>query len=615
MNLNDKKPEEVVTQREDENLEAEDEYEDGWEDIVVKNALLLIGENNSDKNTRDNQNRMINEALREAETLQEPEKPRYVATMRLKQAKVKTAARIQPLKWTMQGDGATEEEEILVTKAFQEALHRGNYDSTFTGKNGVVDGVLSYGNKYRMIQTRPNKESSFPVEFVNIDNNNAWMSTKATTFRNGNKNVTKFALVFTGTRRDFEEMLPEYAGKNIPAGFIPKTYQFKDLDQTVSQQFKSGFDLGDKDGQQMEWAYFWDIVRREYVLFAGSSLKVLEKKTVKNYPWVFKNIENKEVVYFPVTNFMCLPSEEGIYDVSLLAYIYGSCATIRKAMNGFINHTFDNMNPHKFVNVPQDQADAFFNLIEMADQMAASGQQAYVPIAYNPNNPGQITSGANPVVNTGDSEVANRLIDRMDDELRKCGVYLDEPLESDLTEQQIALQASNAQTLPKEIMKYNAPEIEFELNVALDLMKKYIKTGDKTSLVLDTTIDLPDGKYSIRSIPFTLGWLKEKLNERDWRFVVDPESGAVTNNNVLISLYKSILPTMDPASPAYAATNEKVALISGVTIPKTNPAAQALVAQGAQGGQPIPTEGGTIPPPPELNTPAPALQEAAGIPQ
>lgn len=561
-------PKKIIEDKEDSN---ESKYPSGWDDEDVKRGLALIGAYGADKTARDNQNQMINEVLAEASLVSEPIRPRFVGAKRLKQAVTKTAERITVPKWTLQGDGATEDEEIIVTKAVKEVLHRAGYDWTFTGKGGIIDGILRYGDKYRMFVPTDSTKTSIPFKFQTVDGNNLFMSTEATSFRHGNKIVTQLVALFRGTIREFEEQFPEYEGQ-IKPGYIPRKFSFKDLDQTRTQRFRQSMASAEdaEDSLETEWAYMFDIHKKTFCFVAGGDLAVLDKKEGKKYPWVFKNIEGKEEPYIPVSNFICLPSEEGIYNVGLVAYLYDHGITFRRVLNMIIGHVEENTWPDTLVNIPQGQEGAFFQLKDMANQMRAQGQMAYIPITYNPSSPGQISS-AQPILNGGDINGAQALMAIIDDEFRKCGVYLDEPLNADLTEQQIALQASNATTLPKAIMKYNAPEIEFEIMAALDLLKKGLSKDDKAPLIMDTTIDFSDGKRSVRGVPYSYGWLKEKLLERAWRPQLDPESGAQMSNNMLISLYKSILPTMQPGTPEYQAIAEKITLLSGVSIPKSNP--------------------------------------------
>lgn len=597
----------------DEDEEEESEYELGFDDDAVQEGLLLIGLSNSDKTQRDNQNQAINEVLKEATIALYPTGPRHIGAKKLRQAINATAERIQPLKWELQGDGATEEEEILVTKALKEALHRGDYDATFTGKGGMIDTLLRYGDGYRLIEQRDKKDTSFPVGFRKIDANNIFMTTNATTFRKGNKNITQLVALFKGTMREFDEEFPQFAGKVKP-GLIPRNFSYKDLDQTTAQKYQTF--SNEKDCQEIEWAYMFDMSKRTYRLIAGADLSILEAKGgtdchgnpyPKKYSWTFKNLEGKEEAYIPVSNFMCRPGIEGIYNDGLGAYLYDMTIVFRMILNMLVGHVKENVYPHTLVNIPVGQEASFFNLIEMANQMRAAGQPAYVPLTFNPNNPGQVGS-AQPILNGGDANGAQMLMNIIEDEFRKCGVYINGQLLG-VTATEIEQYAADALALPKSIMKYNAPEVEFEVMVAIDMYKKYIKKGDETPLILDTTVELPDGEYSIRGIPFTLGWLKEKLMQRQWRVVVDPESGARVNETMLIGIYNKILPTLDPASSEYAAVSKRLALATGIELPKQNPAAQMLTAQAAQGsaaGQPVPQEGAAMPPTPPM---------PAGMPQ
>lgn len=614
---------------------TEKDYESGYDDDGIKSALLLIGLNNSDKNNRDNQNLVVNDIMKEASFVGDVSKPRYIGAKKAKQAVTKTAERIQMPKWNLQGDGADEIEEILMTKALKEILHRANYDWTFSGPNGIIDGILRYGDKYRMIQPSDKTLTSIPFKFENLDGNNIWMSVSATSFRHGNKIVTQIVALFRGSRREFKERFPQYADVDV-SGLIPREFSYKDLDQTSSQKFSqqqtaglaSGANEEDiEDTEDVEWMYTFDISKLCYRFAVGADLKILEKKDGRKgknkYPWIFTNIDGKQQPYFPVSNYMCLPSEEGIYHMGIVAYIFDMTIVFRRLINQIVGHVEENTYPHTLINIPQGQEGAFFNLVEMADLARETGHTAYIPITYNSNTPAGNVSSAAPILNGGDINQAKELMEILHNELRQCGIYLDEPLSSDLTEMQIQLNASNSSVLPKAIMKYNAPEIEFEVMVAIDMCKKYIPDNDNTPLILDTELELPDIKVSTRGIPYTLGWFKRELVKRAWRVRIDPNDGAVLNDNALIMLYKSILPSMQPNTPQYEALSDKILLLSGISTKSPSPAP----AQQVPGGQPNGGGGASIdvnappipggqPNAPKITgeiAPSPQLQEAAGV--
>jgi hypothetical protein len=568
--------------------------------------MLLIGRNLTDKTANDNENQLINDLLKEATQVKDPTSPRFLGAKRLKQGIGKTAERLQPLSWDLQGDGATEEEEIMVTKGLKEALHRGGYDTTYTSKGGIIDRILRSGNAYRLILRADPDKTAFPVKFMMVDQNNLFMSTSATSFRGGNKNITELAALFTGTVQEFKEVFPQYADdvdqKHIRPGVIPKnSTTFKDLDQTYTQ--KNSTDSGGEDQELMDWLYTFDITNKSYRLVAGSDLSILEKEDKSKYTFSFENLEGREEPYIPVSNHICIPAEEGIYDDGLGAYLYDQSIVFRQVVNMTVGHVRENAYPHTLVNIPQDQMASFLNLSRTADQLRNAGKKAYIPVGFNANQgPGAVASAA-PILNGGRMDESLGLLNLLDDEFRKCGVYLDAPVERGVTATEVKMNASNALVLPKSIMKRNAPEVEFEVMVSIDIIKKEVKAGDETPLILDTTIELPDGEFSTRSVPFTLGWLAEKLTERQWRVVVDKESGARTDDTAMLIHYQELLPQLVPESPEFAAVQKQIMLLSGVKVPGAAPSTQALVADQAtpggpnpaQGGLPIPQEG-AVPP-------------------
>lgn len=558
----------------------------GYKDGVVQSALALIAECNTTKTTQDQYNQIINNVLVESGRPIEPTSPRWIAAKRLTQGIRKTSARIKPLSWTLQGDETDEEDEIMITNALKEVLHRGNYDGSFTGKGGIIDKMLPYGDGYRLIYQ--NVESKFPVGFKVVDNNNIYISTKATSFRNGNKNVDRICIIFTGSARQFFAEFPKEKGR-VTVGEIPRDFKYKDLDQTWQQRYatQGGVTQGTPDDleneEAMEWGYYFDCSKKEYVCFAGSDCTVLEKKVGDEYDWTFTDYEGREVAYIPVTNYMCMPSYQGIYNIGLGGYLYDYTIVFRRTFNQMVSHVDQNAFPHTIINVPDGQEGQLFNLIENANIARMSGQNAYIPFTFTPGQQGGIAN-AQPILNGGDMGAAQQLMAIIDDEFRKCGVYLDEPIDPSVTATQIQFNASNALVLPKEIMKYNAPEVEFEVLVAIDMIKKYVKDGDETPLMLNAKVKLPDGEMAVPAQKkFTLGWLKAMLKKFNFRVVVDPESGANVNDVARMAMYQSILPQLPPDSEAAQAISKDLAFLTGVELPSPTPlvSAQQLEQQTA----------------------------------
>lgn len=544
----------------------------------AKLAVQLVQNNYTDKDKQDNRNQAVNELYKEAFFVDEPESPRYIGAKKMHQAVWKTVNRTKPLDYTMHAvpldadpGGAipltrNQAVEMLTTEGFATVLKRGNYYSSFRDKNGMIFNTVLYGDGFRMIGKRG--EKGFPVEFIPITNNNLYVSTQSTGFRRGNKPVTEAFAVFSGTRDEFLELFPSMKrNKDKVHGKIPREYnQLKDLDETYTQI------LGtlNQDDDEVEWGYYFNPVKRVYTLVVGASMYVVEEKKGDDYPYIFKDAEGREEPYIPISHYLCMPSSEGFYNNGIGSLIYDLTIADRKLVNQIIGTVSENSYPLTFVNVPEGMKDSFGQMVEMGYQMRAAGQRAIIPLIYGEDGPNPPTP-AQPLQNTGDVNGAQYLRDLYDLEMKRCGVHLDELESADATATQVLADEENANAFVKQMMEYSASEVEFELLVAIHLIKSNVKKSDKTPLNIRADVLTENSKGELVQVPakgFTLGQLKDELTKYHYFFDINARSGAVPTNTMRRAQIMQTLESLTPEDPARAQVARELFSLNGVELPQ-----------------------------------------------
>jgi hypothetical protein len=523
-------------------------------------ARNVMESNYTDKYTQDTINQAINIAYKAASTVVVPTPPNYIGAKKLYQSIWKTTNRTKPLDFEMHGTAIEEDQTIdetveqLVTEGFATVLKRANYDATFRDKGGMASNLLMYGDGFRMIGRRG--EGGFPIEFINITNNNLYVSVQSTGFRRGNKPVTEAVAVFSGTKDEFLALFPTMKSKASQIyGTIPRTQvQIKDLDQTSTQVFNGG--SGEND--IVEWAYYFNKVKKIYTLFVGGNCLVVEEKTGNDYPYVFTDAEGREQTYIPISQYICVPAAEGFYNIGLGALLYDLTIADAETLNDMVGSIKENTYPLTFTNVPEALVDSFGQLLEMGYRMRKAGQRAIVPLPQGPG--GTSYSPAQPLQNAGDINGASILRGAYDLEFKRMGVHLDEPEAADATATQTLRDEQNANAFVQNFMEYNASETEFELYVVLDLIKKLVKKSDKTPLNIRASVEGAEYKG------FTLGQLKDELTKFHYFFDVDSKSGAIPSSIVRRAKLTSALESLDPSDPMRSAIFAELMAFDGVDL-------------------------------------------------
>ncbi len=518
---------------------------------VIHDALLLMEQNYSDKNSRDQRDRQIFDFIEEGYDLFTPVGGKKVTSKMIGQAIWNMQIRGKPLDFTMHGSGADYDEERVMTEGLATILKKGGYLSSFRDKGGLLQTLLTLGDSYRLIGAR--EEGSFPIQFTNISNGNIYVNTQATDFRCTNKPVTKCAVVFSGTWNEFCSYFPD-AAKTAGAGTIPRQLStIQDNDQTSTQQQEN----------KIEWCYYYDIENRHYAVFAGSQCTLIEEKDGKEFPFIYKDQEGREQAYIPVSHYKCFPSVRGFNNRGIAEMFYDLAkqqSTLYNLLSGSVeNNLFD----PTLVSLPHAEAEKFFGKLQASYKERALGKRPLIPIEYDATNANQIGVHSLSVPTAVNEYLA--LTAEIEKNLKNMGIFMGElELSTNPNQLEIMTKKEISNQCMRQIMEGNASETEFELDITLDFARKMIKKGDKTGLNL-TTLGHIDGK-PYRADFMTLGLFKTFLGQRQWFFNVDSKSGKIPSGAEQLTGAQSMLPYLAPGTPDYNATVKQIADVNGIKL-------------------------------------------------
>lgn len=542
---------------------------------AVKDCIRLIAENFTAKNQRDVKNQKIIDLIEAGYEIRQPLGPKKINTKKLMQVFWKMLIQSKLLDFEIHGSQKEEWEEDVMTASFSTILHKGNYHGSFRDKGGVAPNMFLFGDGFRLIG--PRRQSGFPIEFTPISNTNLYVNTQATGFRNGNKRVSKAAVVFSGTWDQFISYFPE--AKNIAGmGRVPREVSYyKETEATYLQRIK-------QDKKITEWCYYFDIEHRVYCLFAGAACTILELKVGKEYPYVYTDEEGREVPYIPVSDYSCIPATQGFYNHGVGELIYDLVLLYAGIFNQLSQNIEDNVNPIDFVNLPQGEEDKFFEKIQMAYQERALGRRAFVPIGTGNGANNQVT--LQPFTTQAQIGEAIQLFDRIDLELKRIGIFLDElDLSTTPTEMEILSHLETKNEFMRQIMEFNSSEAEFELNVTKDFIKKFVKSNDKTPINLTTRIKNPKTGELVRFDDLTLGLVKKELVNNNWFIRMNDRSGFVPSNTQKRAENMQLLPLMPAGSKGQMERIKEIGRLNNIDVSDED--LQPPQPQGVpQGGSP-----------------------------
>lgn len=578
----------------------------GLTNPAVRDALRLIQENFTAKNRQDNKNKATTSLVESGFLIREPQGPRIISPKKILQASWKLANKLKPLDFTFHAAGRmsngdmspaaamipTESWERLVGDGVSTVLKKGQYDASFRDKGGVFSNMILYGDGFRLLG--PWLEKSLPIRFTSIVNSNIYVNVHATAFRRGSKPVTKCAVVFSGIWGEFCSIFPDYADK-AGIGQIPRDMgQMKETNETYTQRMQGSSRL-------IEWCYYFDIENRNFTLFAGQQCTILKEYNGKDYPYILKDEDSNEEAYIPVSQYMMWPAAEGFYNHGLGDLLYEYCVFYSRMFNQMAGYINENTFPIEIVNVPQGESSKFFAALEGAYEQRSLGRRGFVPLETSPTDPKSIGtrpfSGGGGLVNE-----ATMMFDRIDLEIKRLGLHLDESQGQNTTATQVLADSENADQFAQQIMEYNASETEFELEATLNAIKMNVKTSNKTTLNITTPLKLNNGE-EIQVKRITLGAVADELRKNKYFFKVNSRTGAIPSNVMKRAKLMNTIALLPPGSPQQMQVAKQIAALDDVSLSFDQPEQQPAEPMPPTPPSEMPMPGGE--PNPSL-TPAPA---------
>jgi len=526
-------------------------------DKTLERALKTISKNIDQKVRHDGQLGLIQRLFEEGFEVRDPAGTKKIGSKVLLQALWRIVNKMKFLDFQIHGTGKDEIIEKVVTDGIWTVAEEGGLIRALRDKGGAFFNLSLYGDGFIYVGT--DEKTTYPIKFSPISPSNLYVDNYATGFRSGGigKDVTECVVVYT--------MSPEEAVKRYGDKF-PKIKQAKgrikrylslnkDQERTFQQESKVQSDI-------VEVGFYYNINKKEYLMFAGNEGIILDKKLGDKYPF----IKDKEP-YIPIAHFICQPSSKGFWNYGIGHILYDMAIITRRLLNMGVGHVDENVYPITLVNVPQGEAGDFFNKLQLAHEMRAAGKKGVVAIEYDPNNPGAGRVNADALITQSTLMTEWQvLLNRLDQEIKRMGINLDDMgRSSNPTASQVIAEEENADAFVRQVMEYNASECKFIVELTMDFTKKFIKTNDDTSLNLTTSIGLTgEGEIDVKDI--TMGAIADELRKNRYFVKVNSRTGALPSNVMRIAQLNRQMSITPPDSPAFVKLWQKYAKLNDVEL-------------------------------------------------
>ena len=222
--------------------------------------------------------------------------------------------------------------------------------------------------------------------------------------------------------------------------------------------------------------------------------------------------------------------------------------------------------------------------------MRAAGKKGFVPMERDPSDPAGSTVQSQTLTTQNLFNEWQAVFDRLDQEIRRLGINIDElETSSGTTATEILALEENSNAFVKQVMEYNASESQFLVELTLDFITQFVGKKNKSPLNLTTQIDLGGGE-TVRADGFTLGQLSRELKDNNYFVKINARTGAIPSKALERAQLAGVLGLAAPGSPAHTKLVGQIARLSDIDIP----GADFMQAQ-PQGGAPseIPVEQAT----------------------
>jgi hypothetical protein len=553
---------------------------DSANDPVLKGALDTISKNIETKIEHDGQIELIQELFKSGFEVKDPNGARKVGSKTLQQALWRMVSKMKFLDYQIHGAGRPEIMEKVVTDGVLTVADEGGLIRSLRDKGGAFWSLALYGDGFIYVGTG---DEPYPIKFSPISPSNLYVDSYATGFRSGGvgKDVTECVVIYS--------MSPEEAkrryGKEFPKikdakGSIKR---YLSLEKEHDRRFEQQTDI---DNDLVEIGFYYNVSKKEYLIFAGAENLILQKLTGDKYPFV-KNGEP----YIPIVHLICQPAADGFWNLGLGQMLYDLAVITRKMLNMAVNHTDENVHPITLVNIPQGESAEFFNKLQLAHEMRAAGKKGIVALEYDPSNPGSSRVGADALITPSTLMSEWQLVmNRLDNELTRLGIYLDDmDRGANPTASQIIAEEESANAYVKQIMEYNSSECKFLIELVMDFTAKFVKKSNDTPLNLTTSYEEADLKG------ITLGALADELKKHKYFVKVNSRSGSLKSDIMQVAQLNRQLALTPPNSPAFQKLWLKSARLNDQDLGANDFAPQQAPQEGMQepteeAAQPIPTE-------------------------
>ncbi len=511
--------------------------ESGLQNKAVKTYLQVIASNASTKAKQVGENRAIQQLLEATFTISDPTGSQKIPSQRLYQALWRTANRMKPLDFMVHGTGQPQWKEKLVTDGLWTVMDRGGYDSGLRDKNGVFGSLLMYGDGFMMVGMNQNDKSWAPVLFTPVSPNNVYMDSFATGLRNRGKagSAYRAVAIFSYSWNQACEMWPKLK-KVGGVGKIPTaTADLKQQERTYEQTFNMD--------DEVEIGFGWDIIKKNFVIFAGTACTVLEEFN-GDYPFI-----REGEAYIPLLQFICIPSTEGPFNRGIGHLLYKLAIVSGRLLNMELGHAEDNTYPITLANIPMGEAADFFGKLSLANEMRAAGKKPFVAMEYDPNNPNANQVSAQSLLTNNLTNEWQLIYNTLIDEIQMLGINLKElTQESNPTATEILSDEENSQSWVKQMMEYNASESQVAVEITLDAIEQFVSKKSDIPLNLTTAIQYKDEQ--IRPDNITMGMLSKELKDGHWFVKINSRTGSIPSNVMLRARLKEAIPLAMPGSKA-----------------------------------------------------------------
>lgn len=547
---------------------------------VVADALDFIRRTNIDKNIQDEKNRNIQQLFEMGFQVYNPTGTHLIDSKKLYQAIWRTMNRTKMLDFSIHGAGMDEDVEKIIGEGIGMVMTEGGHGEALMGKEGCIVKALMYGDGFEMVGKNPDEDSSIPLVYTSISNNNVWVDNYCTSIRGTGvgKSATECCVIFGYRWQEACRIFPnlkKIGGK----GRIPRGDYDKDQDKTYLQTYEVNDDL-------VEVAFYYDLARKRYAVFAGSACTLLEVKKKDNYPFFLKGSP-----YIPVLQWICMPSSEGFYNHGIGDMLYQLALVSSRLLNMEINHIEDNVYPINLINVPSGNAAEFFQKLVMANESRKVGKKPFVAMEYDPNNPTSSQVSSETLLTQNLFNEWQAIYDRLDAEIKRMGIYLDEGDYANYPNKDaVAAEEENSTAFVKQMMEYNTLPTKFAVELTIEQVKESVAEDNDEPLNMTTTIvregvEVPIGKS------MTLGKLARELNSNKVFVKVNSRSGAIPSNVLQQTQVTRLLGSVQPGSPAYYKLLRQYAQLNDRDLALEDfEVAAPEQADGQAEGQPIPVE-------------------------